>query len=246
MAHAADIKRAYRKLAVMYHPDKNPSPDAEGIFKQINEAYDVLSDPEKRRTYDSRFDRLFEVPVQDAAPRHRDPRYRPNRSRGTGGGRQTIRETMAEYLKYTTAISVGCFSMCIVMLLDYCLPTKPSKEEIISAEIHRLRREVWLVVYTSGGHKISVPSAATGAMVPGEEVTVNSSFLLDIGRSMQEGPNTFPIARSIYGNFIFAPAILLILSGLGVLFRKNIDYGFNFGVVSFIVLLIMCALLITI
>jgi hypothetical protein len=245
-APAADIKRAYRKLAVMYHPDKNPSPDAEAIFKQINEAYDVLSDPEKKRAYDSRFDSLFDVPVENAAPRHRDPRYRPSRARSSGGGRQSIRETMAEYLKYTTAISIGCFTICVVMLLDYCLPTKPSEEKIISAEIHRLRREVWLVVYTSGGHKISVPSDATGAMVPGEEVTINSSFLLDIGRSMQEGPNTFRIARSIYGNFIFAPAALLILSGLGVLFRKNIDYGFNFGVVSFIVLLIMCGLILTI
>ena len=47
-----EIKRAYRKLAKQYHPDVNKAPDAEAKFKEINEAYSVLSDSEKRATYD--------------------------------------------------------------------------------------------------------------------------------------------------------------------------------------------------
>lgn len=47
------IKDAYRKLALQYHPDRNKSPDAEGRFKEISEAYAVLSDDDKRRQYDS-------------------------------------------------------------------------------------------------------------------------------------------------------------------------------------------------
>ena len=52
-ASADEIKKAYRKLAKMYHPDVNKAKDAEEKFKEINEAYEVLSNEEKKQIYDN-------------------------------------------------------------------------------------------------------------------------------------------------------------------------------------------------
>lgn len=51
-ASQADIKKAFRNKAKDYHPDVNKSPDAEGMFKELGEAYEVLSDPDRRSMYD--------------------------------------------------------------------------------------------------------------------------------------------------------------------------------------------------
>src|SRR5487761_2589162 len=51
-ASDADVKRAFRKLAQQWHPDVNRDSGADERFKQINEAYQVLSDPQRRQAYD--------------------------------------------------------------------------------------------------------------------------------------------------------------------------------------------------
>ena len=58
-ASADEIKKAYRKLARKYHPDINKDPDAQDKFKEINAAYEVLSDPEKKAQYDQFGDQMF-------------------------------------------------------------------------------------------------------------------------------------------------------------------------------------------
>lgn len=51
-ATADEIKKAYRKLALQYHPDRNKTKEAEEKFKEVTKAYEVLSDAQKRQTYD--------------------------------------------------------------------------------------------------------------------------------------------------------------------------------------------------
>lgn len=72
-ASEAEIKQAYRKLALQFHPDRNTSKEAAAIFIEVNEAYEVLGDLPRKREYDKL---LLGVPSEPVVV-HRDPRYRP-------------------------------------------------------------------------------------------------------------------------------------------------------------------------
>src|SRR5580692_10389311 len=84
-ASQEDIQRAYRKLARTYHPDVNHDPGAEDRFKEVSEAYDVLSDPQTRRRYDA-FGRDFRQVPQDMDP-DMWRRSQAGARAGAGGGR---------------------------------------------------------------------------------------------------------------------------------------------------------------
>jgi curved DNA-binding protein CbpA len=74
-ANAQEIKSAYKKKALLFHPDKNHAPEAEEIFKQINEAYQILSDPIARANYDY----MLTQPEIKSSRAEYNPPYQPPR-----------------------------------------------------------------------------------------------------------------------------------------------------------------------
>src|SRR5919204_5241037 len=73
-ASEEEIKKAYRKLAVKFHPDKNPGDKAaEEAFKEIGEAYEALSDPQKRAAYDQYGHAAFDPRLRGRAGGFHDP-----------------------------------------------------------------------------------------------------------------------------------------------------------------------------
>jgi DnaJ-class molecular chaperone len=66
-ATLSDIKKAFRQKASQFHPDRNSDPDAPARFREVQEAYDVLSDNDKRKAYDdNRRRNLLDDPAQTA------------------------------------------------------------------------------------------------------------------------------------------------------------------------------------
>lgn len=99
-ATPAEIKSAYRKLARKFHPDVNKSKEAEGKFKDLNEAYEVLSDKEKRQRYDS-----LGANWQDGANFTPPPGYENfNFNFGQGGGQNIHFEEMGGFSDFFGSI----------------------------------------------------------------------------------------------------------------------------------------------
>jgi curved DNA-binding protein len=101
-AEPDEIQRAYRKLARTYHPDINKSPDAEERFKEVSEAYDVLSDQEQRRRYDAYGHDFRQVPEGV------DPQaWARARTSGSGSGGRTRRPPPAGDEWFTSSSAEG-------------------------------------------------------------------------------------------------------------------------------------------
>lgn len=98
-ASQEEIQQAFRRLARRYHPDVNRDPGAEERFKEINEAYDVLSDPDTRKRYD-RFGEDFR-----AVPEDWEERVGAGAGFGGGGGRW--RQTGGQGVRYSTGEGFG-------------------------------------------------------------------------------------------------------------------------------------------
>jgi curved DNA-binding protein len=84
-ADQSEIQRAYRKLARTHHPDVNKDPSAEARFKEISEAYDVLSDPEQRKRYDAFGEDFRRVPPEVSPEEWQRARAYTGAAPGGGG-----------------------------------------------------------------------------------------------------------------------------------------------------------------
>lgn len=122
-----EIKTSYKRLALAYHPDRSDDPRANELMTQLNEAYEVLRDAEKRAEYDAR--RLFPAVVVPAVREDSDERTRPIRVRPDPAATSRLKSWMKDKLSiifriflamnllFAWSLATGQLNLVLVLLL---------------------------------------------------------------------------------------------------------------------------------
>ncbi len=125
-----DVKKAYRKLAFLYHPDINKNEDAKIIFQEINEAYSILSDAEKRKNYDDSLNQIQFV--------YEPVKQRTNKPQARQFSARYYREK-AKHERYITLfveisriVSIVILIFSVSIFVDYILPSDTLKQTVLA------------------------------------------------------------------------------------------------------------------
>jgi hypothetical protein len=239
-AHAADIKRAYRRLALQYHPDKNPNAAAEQFFKEVNEAYGVLGDSQSRYEYDQRLlNPVYQGPVAPAQPVHRDPRYRPTGRRPVPRQADDTYELMKEHLPKIVVITKSLLILSIILFIDFVLPRQEVYEQYASHRCQSASRRsdggTHCIFTTQQGSSFRLESDDLRLMEGMDTVRLSKSWIIREITQVKSGETEVSISSSIYGLFVFGPLFLLVISAAAFVYRNNVYRGFNLGITAALV-----------
>lgn len=246
-ASAAEIKRAYRRLAFLYHPDKNSHPSAEQVFKELNEAYDVLSDEEKRRNYDfSLLNQYAEIFQQPQGPMHRDPAYRkrkqnayPPRER-----KPSNLELIHEYLPYFSWLNWAGIAIMVILAFDYFVPPLEATENVQQISWRSGRRTSGhYVITTNTGRSFALYNHNTSILENSKEIFITYTPLLHTVLEFTPKGGDRIYVGGIYNAIFIMPFAMFIIALLGIGFKKNATYHFNFSVGSGILIILVLFLI---
>jgi curved DNA-binding protein CbpA len=243
-----DIKRAFRKLAIKYHPDKNSSPEAENIFKEITEAYDVLSDWEKRKVYDLRWENPFKTLTQDPpAPSHKDPKYRPKPPGYRPPKSHTIKDTMAEYLPYFRYICWAGLAITLLLAIDFFTPYHKVTANLVEVEevVGKRNQFRHFIFHPEGGKEILVYDYTARYLTNEKKIVFHETRIFKTVMYLSDIGPVFQVKLGyLYKTLVFFPLLLFFSSAMGLLYRKSVEFPFNLTIVSGMLMIITLGILI--
>ena len=245
---ATTIRDAYRKLAKQFHPDVNKDAYAEQYFKEVNEAYEILGDPEKRAQYDQPFIE-YAVESPAPAPRHRDRAYhRQPPPSDYESDSQRLKRLSEEYKIYFVWFCRVGLAFSVLLGLDRILPTAFSEQTVVEVEVERYRRAISYHLITDRGRKIvldPVDFSHLGDMAKDGTIALELTMLFSTVVSIQGGLGEPSIwVEKLYTSLSFFPIILFLASLVGELFKWKTEVALNCGTISLVMTVITLVMLV--
>ena len=231
-----EIKKAYRKLALKYHPDKSSYSGAGELFAQISEAYKVLAQPESRALYDLQKKRAASTySTTTSSTQHAQHYYRPKPS---GGVYRKL--DITPYVKYFRGLSIACFVLCSFLAIDYFLPTLKVPDTILGKRYHR-GYDYYELRLNQGLFTVSGPETHQIRVGQQVEVCYTSLFdkLLKVSLVIDGKIYEYNYKASIYGSMSFALIILFVTGYLGGFHFKEPETIMNVAIVNGMLLILV-------
>jgi curved DNA-binding protein CbpA len=242
-ATQSDIKRAYRDLVKIHHPDINPQADSHELMQKINEAYEVLSEAQSRNLYDlilSGYSIPLERREETEAEKYRRE-YKRKRAHDERVNFENLIKLKVSFYKVERYASYLFFAIGILFTLDYFIFPFQSDYEILSMESNRYQTQVrvqegekWLADWSlldeyreAGAEQVTVYYSAV-FNIPARIRLKDSSFIYRVFGTLHSFRNVITL-------------IILVFSGIVIKHKEYSDFRLTCGLVP--VLLVIFQLL---
>ncbi len=241
-ASDAEIKAAYRNAVKQHHPDATGKDDTQTIAL-INEAYEILSNPERRRAFDSGVYEFIDVPVPEEDPREV---HRREYRRKMAEERRVKLEREKNLFGRLYKINVFILALAVVAVVDELLPSIKYSDHILKRweTVRQVRAERYYIPYIQTEHcTFTIPEGTSTALtVQGRRITVGVSPLFRIPTvatvSVDDQTHDLKPTRTLYSFAIPFHYVILVFAGVSVAMRKHSSAAFQFSLAPPLMLLL--------
>jgi hypothetical protein len=239
-----EIKKSYRRLAFLYHPDRNNSPHAKALIQEINLAYDVVGDIKKREIYNRRFNSFKSYQTTGSpAPK--------NRTQNPIVRKRAAKSNRFDYKGWATKgkfASAFILFYCSLLCADYFFSSvyKNTVIENMNVTAYKGKRSTSHYIFQIESSKVDFEMASEAYLFKvGDTLNIDISPFFGLVKNCEQVINKTPTEMryliSFYSPVIFLVFILMSMCA-GAIMTKSAEAGFNMSVGNVIFFVIISAI----